>query len=301
MSVLIDGSSLTGVPSCNSKSQVGDLCTLNPDQMRPSQFGIGAVEAVCKQGLFESMSSSELEKYLSSPDRRVNIVVGRKDHFHVLDGHHMSVALLNSDIPAKEKIIYCNVVQNWNDLDGETFWQNMVSSNYVWLFDEKGLSPLAPEFLPGDLEDMLDDPFRTLAWMLQDAGGFLKTGVNFEDFAWANFLRNNINLHDSSFKSSPLVRVPSEGNILPLQASLGEIGSQWTWCQVRPNSEVCLHDEVKKLSDALPLALDLARSSLASNLPGYGSGVIKPANCGDKIDLDFIAEIGMMYAKINNL
>lgn len=269
---------IDAAPECTSSSKAGSVCTLHPDQMRPSQFGYGGLEVKCKKDRFESFTSSELKKYLESADRRVDIIIGEKSGYYVLDGHHMSRALLDSDVKDDEKVIYCNIVDNWSDLSDRDFWMSMVEDNRVWLYDEKGVAPLAPEHLSTSLDGMLDDPFRTLAWMVQDAGGYLKTGTPFEDFLWANFLRDNIDLNSSSL----IIKDSNRTNIRE---------SSFTWCEVRPNSEECLSNQASKLKKALPVALVLSRSESASSLPGYGKGVIDPPDCGAGTYLDFINDI----------
>jgi len=256
--------------------------------MRPSQFGIGGIEVKCKKDRFESFSSSELKKYLESADRRVDVIIGRKSRFYVLDGHHMSRALLDADVKEDEKVIYCNIVENLSDLSDDEFWIQMIGENNVWLYDEKGISPLAPEHLSGDLDGMLDDPFRTLAWMVQDSGGYMKTGLDFEDFLWANFMRDSIDLETGKLiKGSSL----KPNKRAPHRAGNDSNASQWTWCQVRPNSEECLANQASKLEKALPVALVLARSIAASGLPGYGQGVVAPPDCGRGTYLDFMNSV----------
>ena len=43
--------------------------------------------------------------------------------------------------------------------------------------------------LPKSVVDLKDDPFRSLAGEVRQAGGFVKDGTLFSEFLWADFLR----------------------------------------------------------------------------------------------------------------
>jgi hypothetical protein len=45
-------------------SSAGDICALHVKDVLPTQFAVGMKEIECKVGRFESMSSSDLDKYL---------------------------------------------------------------------------------------------------------------------------------------------------------------------------------------------------------------------------------------------
>lgn len=70
---------------------------------------------------------------------------------------------------------------------------------------------------------MIDDPFRSLAWMVRNNGGYGHVDTDYADFMWANFLRNNIHLNSTNAAK------PSDPN-------------SWTWCAVSPYSPKCISD-----------------------------------------------------------
>jgi len=251
---------------CKDDSSPGTICTISTGDLSPSQFGYAKEEVKCKIGLLESFSKSDLKKYLSDEKRRLQIVIG-PDAFYILDGHHLSKAVMDADIDEDDKVVYAVVKDNWRNLSDEEFLMNLVVNNYIWLYDEKGTAPIAPEHFPETLNGMMRDPFRALAWMVNDAGGFAKVGDPFEDFIWSNFFREQIPIESINTvhfdRSDPF----------------------WSWCQVSPYSSTCLPDEEKALEKALPIAIELARSPLASNLPGFGQGMIDPPNCGNDEDI----------------
>jgi len=268
------------IPKCSLDLQEGSVCIIKPEDLRPLQFGIAGIEVDCKKGRFENMTHHQLKKYLKKEQNRVNVILS-SNGVYLVDGHHMSRALLDADVSKKHKKIYCNVLANLVHLDMDEFWDELLMNNRIWLYDEKGYCPLAPEHLPIQLSNMLDDPYRTLAWMVQHAGGFQKSGIDFEDFQWTNFFRQRIDLSTNS-----RVRLQSAHD-------LGHIYqynnlTSWTWCQVRPNSRRCIPDQLRSLETILPLALKLSVSDEASYLPGYGDGIVDPPNCGNYRDLEFL-------------
>jgi hypothetical protein len=46
--------------------------------------------------------------------------------------------------------------------------------------------------MPETIDDLEDDPFRSLAGALKRAGGFAKDKAPFSEFKWADFLRRRI-------------------------------------------------------------------------------------------------------------
>ncbi len=43
-----------------------------------------------------------------------------------------------------------------------------------------------------NIKDLAFDPYRSLAWIVRDRHGYLKTDAPFSEFKWANFFRNCI-------------------------------------------------------------------------------------------------------------
>jgi len=266
---------------CDEKNQNGSVCYYPVEEIRPLQFGIAGIEVECKKNRLESMSDKKLERYTR---KRVNCVIAKKG-VYLVDGHHTSRALLDADIKKEYKNVYCDVVANMVHLDQDDFWDDLLLNRRLWLFDEKGSAPLAPEHLPSRLSKMIDDPFRTLAWLTQHAGGFLKTGIDFEDFQWANFYRNTIDLRQET-----LIDKTVDANGCLQEARSFEYANltSWDWCQVRPNSKRCLPNQLESLRRILPLAIKLAMSDEAKHLPGFGDGVASPMNCGNSPKLRFV-------------
>jgi len=271
------------IEECKDDDKSGTVCTLKPENLKPTQFAFGSGEVDCKKSYLESMSKSDLEKYLSDEKRYVVVIIG-PDGFYLVDGHHLLRAVLDADIDKDLKVLHCTILNNWQSYSMVVFWERMVDFNYVWLLDEKGVGPISPDHLPRNIAEMQNDPFRTLAWSVSDAAGFGKVGTPFEDFMWGNFFRANIPLDSIS---TPLVHyVKASDSHEHGQSDNGNRRfnmyqtSEWNWCQVRPYCPTCFPNEKKALEQALPIALELANSPAASHLPGYKMGVLDPPKCG---------------------
>jgi len=251
------------VSDCSSSSKVGDICTVAAADLIPTQFALGYAEVECKTTLLNEMTSSEVVKYLSDPKRFIPIVSGYNG-FYMTDGHHLVRSVIDADIDDSVKVMYCNVTEEWSQLAEEIFFQVMIENKCVWLYDEKGVQPIPPEYFP-PTESLLNDPFRSLAWMVRNNGGYAKSPIYFSDFMWGNYFRANLQLNNTQ---STVVLVNNTQQ------------TSWTWCEVRPYSPECFPNLDEALNQALPVALELAADPAASNLPGYGQGTVTPADCG---------------------
>jgi hypothetical protein len=60
------------------------------------------------------------------------------------------------------------------------------------IFIEHDQEPLPHNRLPSSLLGLKDDPYRSLAWAVREAGGFVKTDKPFTEFKWAEFFRPRI-------------------------------------------------------------------------------------------------------------
>ena len=241
--------------SCSKSSDEGDECTLDAQLAHPTQFVLGYQEVRSKTEKFNDMSKSDLDDYLK--DHPVPCVKGPNGIFYMTDHHHLTAALLLSDVDDDRKVIN---VQVQNDLSSyltmSDFWSAMTARGFVWLYDEKGNAPLNPTYLPTSVVALANDPYRSLAYNVRHAGGYNKVEEDFQDFLWVNFFREN--------------------NVLQLDKAVDNAdGSQWQFCDAAPFSVLCLggvgqEDEI--LASHLPAALTLAKSKQASNLPGFIGG-----------------------------
>lgn len=82
------------------------------------------------------------------------------------------------------------MVEDLSALSEPHFWEQMAAAGRVWLHDEQG-GTVQYKDLPSTILELRDDPYRSLAGILEDHGGYVKNDSNrlFLDFKWALFLR----------------------------------------------------------------------------------------------------------------
>ena len=83
------------------------------------------------------------------------------------------------------------VVADLHKLDKDAFWTVADHKSWVHPYDAGGVR-VGFDAVPKRIEDLADDPFRSLAGELRRAGGFAKDTTPFSEFLWADFLRRNL-------------------------------------------------------------------------------------------------------------
>jgi hypothetical protein len=127
-------------------------------------------------------------------------VVGPGDHTYMIDHHHFVAACWQCGV----KEVKVQLLATRNDLTHDEFWDFMRSRKWLYLYDQFGGGPHDPKDLPLDVRGMSDDPYRSLAWELREAGIIAKVQEPFSEFKWAAFLRANlkVDLHAESWKDA---------------------------------------------------------------------------------------------------
>lgn len=249
--------SFPGYSKCSSSPKAGTICHLDPLDFSPTQLMIGYDDAYTKQMTIESMKKDKdkLEKYLQG--NMIPVVIGPGNKFYMTDHHHHVRAMYDADIDSSLKKLIANVTNNWSNMDETDFWPQMLVSGYYWPFDAKEHGPMDPYYLPLTVDRIPDDPYRSLAGLVEDLGVFDKTAVPFAEFMWANFFRENIAILFSSPECDPVKVTPDKLVSMP-------------WCCVRPADPKCFPDPSHNgTARYLTKALALAKTPAAKGLPGY--------------------------------
>jgi hypothetical protein len=129
--------------------------------------------------------TKEIVRFLES--RPIPAVVGPGDDYYIIDHHHLSLALLHSDVTEA----FVRIIDDLSWLPPAQFWKKMAASGRLHPFDHHG-QRIAPGALPATVKDLKRDPHRDLAWSVREAGGFLKTSAPYSEFRWAQFFRDRI-------------------------------------------------------------------------------------------------------------
>lgn len=162
------------------------------DELYPTQICVGFQAAKNKQKRLENKRNQELIEYLES--HPIPVVKGYESRYYLIDHHHLLVALDEMKI----KKVYIKEVLDLSHLDHDAFWNEMKVRKYIWPFDQHGRELSLMEFvakLPRTIDELNDDPYRTLAGMLKDNNAYTKDWTPFSEFHWANHLRKLIPLY----------------------------------------------------------------------------------------------------------
>jgi len=153
--------------------------------LRPTQITIGLREVTERRKHWQKTKGKKRDMFLGR--HMIPVVLGPKDKHYVLDHHHLARALIDEEV---NKVLV-TVVARLDRLEEEAFW--IVLDNRGWMhpFDAHGRRRNYSD-IPRSIEDLVDDPYRSLAGALRRAGGYSKETTPFSEFLWADFLRRRI-------------------------------------------------------------------------------------------------------------
>jgi hypothetical protein len=154
--------------------------------LRPTQMTVGMREVKEKRKRWREQKSKKKQAD-SLGKHMIPVVRGPDKRYYVVDHHHLAHALHDEGV----KDILVTVIGDLSMVEQEAFWGVMDNKRWVYPYDAKGERRHFKD-LPKSIEDLKDDPFRSLAGELRRAGGFAKDTTPFSEFLWADFLRRKI-------------------------------------------------------------------------------------------------------------
>jgi hypothetical protein len=153
--------------------------------LRPTQITVGMRETAAKRQLWRQVHRKDAGEFLGR--HMIPVVLGPKNRPYVIDHHHLAFALHQE----KVKNVLVTVVSDMSHLSKDAFWVVLDNRGWMHPFDDKGVRrPYSA--IPDAIRDLIDDPFRSLAGALRDAGGYAKDMTPFSEFLWADFMRRRI-------------------------------------------------------------------------------------------------------------
>ena len=114
-------------------------------------------------------------------------VNGPGGKLYITDHHHLGRAALEAGVTNG----FFTVEADLSACAQIDFWVEMDKSLWVHPLDEHGVRH-SYAAVPHHLEKLVDDPYRSLAGYVRDAGGYTKTPTAFAEFVWADFFRRSI-------------------------------------------------------------------------------------------------------------
>ncbi len=183
-----------GMMKCSDSAVVGRLCLARVSELRPTQIALGYEVVKQKRKKIKTLldDPKELREYLKEKPEPAVLGPGRE--LYITDHHHLARALRDLDV----EWTFVRISVDLSHLAVADFWKLMETRGWLYLYDEHGRGPLKYAAMPLDVKDMPDDPYRSLAGLVREEGGFAKTSMTYVEFLWAQFFRPRISLAPGS-------------------------------------------------------------------------------------------------------
>src|ERR1700680_3786153 len=154
---------------------VGKLHALHPTQMT-----VGRREVAIKRREWSALKRKERKQLLKQ--HWFPVVVGPRQRYYIVDHHHFGLALQEEGV----KSVWLMELKDLSWLKPRQFWSVMEYSQWVHPFAADG-KRRDFDALPLRLQDMGDDPYRSLAGEVRRAGGFAKDIAPNSDFLGGDY------------------------------------------------------------------------------------------------------------------
>jgi hypothetical protein len=161
------------------------LCPVAIDDLRPTQITVGFYEVAQKRKKWRKQNGGSGGTFLGR--HMVPTVLGPKEIHYIIDDHHLSLALHQEGV----KEVLVTVAADLSKLSKDSFWRYLDNRSWCHPYDAKGRRTDF-DAIPGSLDKLEDDPYRSLAGDLRHAGGYAKDLTPFSEFLWADFMRTRI-------------------------------------------------------------------------------------------------------------
>jgi hypothetical protein len=183
-------------------------------ELRPTQITVGMREVALKRESWRRRSQNKGAEFLGR--HMIPVVRGPKERLHIIDHHHLALALLQEEVEA----VMVLVVADLSRLEPDAFWIFLDNRGWMHPFDEDG-KRRGYKDIPKSIRHLKDDPFRSLAGELRRHGGFSKDTTPFSEFLWADFLRRRmkrslvVSKFDDAIKEAVRLAKSKDANFLP--------------------------------------------------------------------------------------
>jgi hypothetical protein len=158
-----------------------------PARLRPTQFTVGRAEVAAKRAEWEELGRKKRKALLAS--HWFPGVLGPKQRVYIVDHHHLGLALLEEGL----KHVPVMIQRDFSWLEPAVFWRTMEFNRWAHPYDQHGFR-IDCTRIPASLGALVDDPFRSLAARVREAGGCAKDATPYAEFLWADFYRRQLKL-----------------------------------------------------------------------------------------------------------
>jgi hypothetical protein len=158
-----------------------------PADLRPTQLTVGYAEVAGKRAEWEKLPKKKRKELLSR--HWFPGVLGPGGKIYIVDHHHLGLALIEEKVDSVPVLVQ----RDFSWLEPAVFWRTMEFNRWAHPYDQHGQRTDYAAF-PGDLSGLADDPYRTLAARVREAGGCAKDATPYAEFLWADFYRHQLKL-----------------------------------------------------------------------------------------------------------
>lgn len=150
----------------------------------PTQIAVGMKLVKWKAKRLRKLNRKPQELVDFILENPLRVVMGPESKAYVIDHHHLGLALQQEGYKTAPMLVEADL----SNLAAEPFWQEMAKRRWVHPFDGNGQQKKIGD-LPPELDEMEDDPYRSLAGFVRYGGGFQKTATPYMEFEWADYFR----------------------------------------------------------------------------------------------------------------
>ena len=148
---------------------------------------VGMIEVRDKQRHLARLGHRARRDFLTC--HPIPAVVGPGDILYITDHHHLARALWEERLQSGVFLVEAD----FTPLHPAAFWAEMGARQWVHPIDARGRRHPV-DALPRHVKELVDDPYRSLARYVRDAGGYTKTDTAFAEFQWADFFRPRVRI-----------------------------------------------------------------------------------------------------------
>jgi hypothetical protein len=182
-------------------------------RLRPTQITVGMIEVHDKRDMLEGLKKSDRQAFLEA--HPIPAVWGPDGKLYITDHHHLGRAACEAAVDTG----FFWIEDDFSKLPIAQFWPRMSEAKWAHPIDEHGQQRSFQD-IPDHLEKLIDDPYRSLAGYVRDAGGYEKTPTAFAEFVWADFFRPRVvigptapDFHQSVDKATQLATSPEAAHL----------------------------------------------------------------------------------------
>jgi len=166
-------------------AQEPELKTVRIADLFPTQITVGMREVDYKRNRWREKDGNTAARYLNR--HRIPVILGPDARHYIIDRHHLTLALHDEGIGE----VPVSIIENRSECGFDEFWTLLENRSWTHPFDDQGRRRPYDD-IPTSVDDLIDDPFRSLSGAVKRAGGYAKNRSPFSEFLWADFLRCHI-------------------------------------------------------------------------------------------------------------